>query len=338
MTSTLLRTRLTKKDLAEPVQAWIQHGEAFDEIDWDTKPSLVQLSWGEKANLNNEPGILINGRLGYAGWNKKGAMYNRYRDCGSDDWMRVVKIVSAEDDTAPVLSTLHNPALLTRLTQADLPRRARVQHGEGFSSGIDWEEPVECILSWEDDVNPNQESGICTGSSYGYAGFNAQNGNYGRYAVHGNEHYMRVLELLESKNDTLQHLSSLYPSILYPNDQAGCARLQSLLHTFSDLIQQRIRAFADGDLAAAEEIQISLTATGTEMLGMFALHPYLGKPQSIATQKTESSWTVASDDPTGNYSDDDDDDDMSENYSFVSDDDDLPDLVSDVHSEPVTAD
>ena len=79
------KQRLTKDCL--PGNFWVQEGEIFrfgDHIKWG-EWSKGWVVWDEEANMNDEPGIrLEGGGWGFAGWDPEHHIYTRY-DSPLDD-------------------------------------------------------------------------------------------------------------------------------------------------------------------------------------------------------------------------------------------------------------
>ncbi|KKK52403.1 hypothetical protein LCGC14_3105270, partial [marine sediment metagenome] len=84
-------TRVCENQL--PAVAWIQYGKiSGTKIEWH-KPYETTLMWSSKANLENDPGIVIcDGEWEYAGWVPTQGIYLRYNNAlpGQEHCMRIV--------------------------------------------------------------------------------------------------------------------------------------------------------------------------------------------------------------------------------------------------------
>ena len=98
--------------------------------------------------------------------------------------------INSDDEDEPVPPEVPEPApqefvLVThRLTYAYLPQLLHVQYGEVFGEEIEWK-PIEAHPSpviWKENANFRDQSGIAVNGGYGFAGWDASQSCYLRYA------------------------------------------------------------------------------------------------------------------------------------------------------------
>lgn len=78
------------------------------------------------------------------------------------------------------------------------PVKMIIQEGEIFGSYIQWFDPCEAIIRYQENVNVANESGYKIDNGHGYAGFDPETCIFHRYSDGScQEHCFRVVEFLK---------------------------------------------------------------------------------------------------------------------------------------------